>query len=67
VNRAVALFKNKEIEIVMCEIAQSAVDDFESEVERLRYNDAFIAFLDTRAKEPKIPIEEARKRLLETD
>jgi hypothetical protein len=43
------------------------VDDFEAEVESLRHNDEFIAFLDARAKEPKIPIEEAKKRLLEKD
>ncbi|MDZ7361794.1 MAG: hypothetical protein ONB46_13870 [candidate division KSB1 bacterium] len=43
------------------------VDDFEAEVESLRHNDEFIAFLDARAKDPKIPIEEARKRLLEQD
>jgi hypothetical protein len=43
------------------------VDDFETEVESLRHNDEFIAFLDARAKEPKISIEEARKRLLEQD
>jgi len=43
------------------------VDDFEAEVESLRHNDEFIAFLDARAKEPKIPIAEARKRLLEQD
>jgi len=43
------------------------VDDFEVEVESLRHNDEFIAFLDARAKEPKIPIGEARKRLLEQD
>jgi hypothetical protein len=49
------------------EFILAAVDDFESEVESLRHNDEFIAFLDARAKEPKIPIEEARKRLLETD
>ena len=49
------------------EFVLAAVDDFESEVESLRYNDEFIAFLDTRAKVPKIPIEEARKQLLEQD
>ena len=43
------------------------VDDFESEVESLRYNDEFIAFLDSRAKEPKILIEDAKKRLLLQD
>jgi len=43
------------------------VDDFAAEVESLRNNDEFIAFLDARAKEPKIPIAEARKRLLEQD
>ena len=43
------------------------IDDFETEVESLRHNDEFIAFLDARAKEPKIPIAEARKRLLEQD
>lgn len=49
------------------EFILATVDDFESEVESLQHNDEFIAFLDTRAKEPKIPIEEARKRLLEQD
>ena len=43
------------------------VDDFAAEVESLRNNDEFIAFLDARAKEPKIPIAEARKRLLKQD
>jgi len=45
----------------------AAVDDFEAEVESLRYNEDFIAFLDARAKEQKIPITEARKILLEQD
>ena len=49
------------------EFILAAIDDFEAEVEGLRYNDEFIAFLDARATEPKIPIEEARKRLLEQD
>jgi len=49
------------------EFILAAIDDFEAEVESLRYNDEFIAFLDARATEPKIPIEEARKRLLEQD
>ncbi len=49
------------------EFIVAMVDDFEAEVESLRYNDEFIAFLDARAKEPKIPIEEARKILLEQD
>jgi hypothetical protein len=43
------------------------VDDFEAEVESLRHNDEFIAFLDARAAEPTISIEEAKKRLLEQD
>lgn len=43
------------------------IDDFEAEVESLRFNDEFIAFLDSRAKEPKIPIDKARKRLLLQD
>ena len=47
------------------EFVLAIVDDFEAEVESLRYNDEFIAFLDKRAQEPTIPIEEARKRLLE--
>ncbi|MFQ5627806.1 MAG: hypothetical protein ACE5I1_03520 [bacterium] len=46
------------------EFIMAAVDDFEAEVESLRHNDEFIAFLDARAKEPKISLEEARKRLL---
>ncbi len=47
------------------EFILAAIDDFEAEVESLRHNEEFIAFLDQRAKEPKIPIEEVRKRLLE--
>ncbi len=43
----------------------AVVDEFEAEAESLRHNEEFIAFLDKRAEEPKIPIEEARKRLLE--
>ena len=46
------------------EFVLAAVDNFEAEVESLRYNDDFISFLDARAKEPKITIEEAKKRLL---
>ena len=49
------------------EFILAAVDDFEAEVESLRHNEEFIAFLDARAKEPKIPIEEARKELLAQD
>jgi hypothetical protein len=49
------------------EFILSVVDDFEAEVESLRHNEEFITFLDARAKEPKIPIEEARKKLLEQD
>ncbi|HEX9654795.1 MAG TPA: hypothetical protein VGA99_13895 [bacterium] len=47
------------------EFILALVDDFEAEVESLRHNDEFIAFLDARAKEPKISIEEARRRLTE--
>ena len=43
------------------------VDDFKAEIESLRYNDEFIAFLDSRVKEPKILIKDARKRLLMQD
>ena len=46
------------------EFIVAAVDDFEAEVESLRHNDEFIAFLDARAKEPKIPFDEAKKKLL---
>lgn len=46
------------------EFILAVVDNFEAEVESLCYNDDFISFLDARAKEPKIPIEEAKKRLL---
>lgn len=46
------------------EFILALVDDFEAEVEKLRYNNEFIAFLDARANGPKITIEEARKRLL---
>ncbi len=49
------------------EFVLAMMDDFAVEVESLRHNDEFIAFLDARAKEPKIPLEEARKRLLEQD
>ena len=49
------------------EFILAMVDDFEVEVESLRHNDEFITFLDARAKEPKISIEEARKKLLEED
>ncbi|MGH7494687.1 MAG: hypothetical protein ACREOO_20135 [bacterium] len=47
------------------EFVLASVDDFEAEVETLSHSDDFIAFLDARAKEPKISIAEARKRLLE--
>ncbi len=47
------------------EFLLASLDDFETEIESLRYNDDFIAFLDARAKEPKIPFAEAKKRLLE--
>lgn len=40
------------------------VDDFEAEVESLRHSDEFMAFLDTRAKERAVPLDEAKKRLL---
>ena len=43
------------------------IDDFDAEVQRLQHNDEFIAFLDARAKEPKISFEKARKRLLQQD
>ncbi|NUO79628.1 hypothetical protein HUU05_06100 [candidate division KSB1 bacterium] len=46
------------------EFLLASLDDFEAEVESLRYNDDFIAFLDARAKEPKIPFAEAKRRLL---
>ena len=49
------------------EFILALVDDFDAEIESLRHNDEFIAFLDARAKEPKIPIEEARKKLLEQE
>ncbi len=49
------------------EFILAMVDDFEAEVESLRYNDEFIAFLDARAEEPAISIEEAKKRLFEQD
>jgi hypothetical protein len=47
------------------EFVPAAVDDFETEIETLRHNEEFIAFLDKRAEEPKISLEEARKILLE--
>lgn len=46
------------------EFILALVDAFEAEVESLRHNEEFIAFLDARAKESNIPLEEARKRLL---
>jgi hypothetical protein len=49
------------------EFILAMVDDFDAEVASLRHNDEFIAFLDARAKEPKISIEEARRKLLEED
>ena len=49
------------------EFILALVDDFAAEVESLRDSDEFIAFLDARANEPKIPFEEARKKLLEED
>jgi hypothetical protein len=45
----------------------AALDDFEAEVESLRHSEEFMAFLDARAKERSIPIDEARKKLLERD
>ena len=49
------------------EFLLAAIDDFDAEVESLRHNDEFIAFLDARAKEPKISIDEAKRRLLGQD
>lgn len=49
------------------EFVLASLDGFEAEVESLRHNDDFIAFLDARAKEPKIPFAEAKARLLEHD
>lgn len=49
------------------EFVLASLDDFEAEVESLRHNEDFIAFLDARAKEPKIPFAEAKKRLLAQD
>lgn len=49
------------------EFLVAPVDDFNAEVESLRHNDEFIAFLDARAREPKISLSEARKRLLALD
>lgn len=46
------------------EFIMAAIDDFAMEVESLRHNDEFIEFLDERAREPKLSIEEARERLL---
>jgi hypothetical protein len=49
------------------EFVLAAVDHFAAEVESLRHNDEFIAFLDARAAEPKISLEEAKKRLLDQE
>ncbi len=54
------LIKHKDEEFIL-----ATVDDFEAEVDSLRYNEDFIAFLDARAKERKIPIKKAREILLE--
>lgn len=47
------------------EFLVTATSDFNAEVESLGQNDEFIAFLDARAREPKISLSEARKRLLD--
>jgi hypothetical protein len=47
------------------EFLLASLDDFEHEVESLKHNDDFIAFLDARAQEPMVSLEEARKRLLD--
>ena len=41
--------------------------EYERELESLRNNEEFIAFLDARAKEPTVSLEEARKTLLGPD
>ncbi len=41
--------------------------EFERELESLRNNEDFIAFLDAGAKEPTVSLEEARKKLLGPD
>jgi hypothetical protein len=41
------------------EFILAMVDDFEAEVESLRHNDEFIAFLDARAKVPTISLSAA--------
>ncbi len=38
--------------------------DYEREVESLRNNDEFIAFLDARSREPTVSLAEAREKLL---
>jgi len=49
------------------EFLLAAIDDFDAEIESLRHNDEFIAFLDARAKEPRISFDEVKRRLLEQD
>ncbi len=49
------------------EFLVTATSDFNAEVSSLGQNDEFIAFLDARAREPKISLSEARKRLLALD
>ena len=51
-----ALFQRSRIEL-----------ELERELESLRNNEEFIAFLDARAKEPTISLEEARQTLLGPD
>lgn len=49
------------------EFLLASLDGFEAEVESLRHNDDFIAFLDARAQEQKIPFAKAKRILLEQD
>ena len=45
----------------------ASIDDFDSEIESLRYNAEFISFLNERANANKVSIEEARTILLKQD
>ena len=49
------------------EFILAAIDDFDSEIESLRYNKEFTAFLEDRTKDSKISIDEARAILLEQE
>lgn len=49
------------------EFLLAVLDDFEAEVESLKHNEELIDFLDARAAEPKLSLDEAKRRLLEQE